>query len=198
MKDLYLKIIAVGLILGASPGVFAQMVFSSHQNPPPSCTAIIKKKILALVNDANAVCRPEAYKAKSTRAKLALKRIARWKKFSKKMWDDEHEEPKRNKNGKLEPPLNPIISYDQAIVYMYSEHADECDRFNDRLGDALIELGHLNESCKQTLSYETIKRTWRDNLQMHALYERYSGKSEIRGVASQEMGTHFRPDSNSQ
>ena len=122
------------------------------------------------------MCRPELFKKQSRRVRVAWRRIKRWKSLSQRLWNKEHTEDYKVQSGRMRPPLQPIISYDRAVVYYYGELATECNHFNDKLADALVELGHINETCKATLAYREYKRDWRDNLQMRDIYERYGGK----------------------
>ena len=90
----------------------------------------------------------------------------------------------------MKPPLYPAYTYDRAVVYMYSEWAHECEQFNEKLADALLELSHLNERCEETVAFESMKRMWRDNKQVEGIYKYYSGSGEspdARGVASEKI-----------
>ncbi|MCJ8275619.1 MAG: hypothetical protein HRT44_12020 [Bdellovibrionales bacterium] len=178
------------LLLGPSLADAQYDIRISHA-PPPSCSNTMRVEILPKANMANAVCRPKVYKSKNRRVKYALQRIARWRDYAQAKWDEEHQDVFQTPNGKIEPPLYPTYTYDRAVVYMYEQWAEECDRFNGKLADALIALHHLNRNCQDTLGYESLRRMWRDNLQVRDIYKSYSeSQSPTRGVASERPSVY--------
>lgn len=149
----------------------------------PDCKETMRTIVFPLADQANAVCRPEVYRSQSPFVQYALKRINRWRQFAKAKWDQEHQDIYQKQDGVMSPPLYPTYTYDQAIVYMYSEWDSECGKFNGRLSQSLIELRQLNPQCEDTLAYESFTRMWRDNGEVQKIYQEQSGRS-TRGIAS--------------
>lgn len=151
----------IWLFFSSGTCVFAQSLTDQEAK---ACRFVFKNSLLPLVRDANATCRPQQYKARGPRAKLALKRTDYYENLAKKI-RAQNENPE---SGALPPPM----SYDEAIANLYRVRIQTCQRLNDELAQELIKTSQRYPRCEQEPYYQAFRDAWRDNSDQLITYRR--------------------------
>ena len=139
------------------------------------CQSLYKRFIEKKAKDANALCRPDEFRAQSKDAKVTLRRLNELKRKADRQWRLDKIEEQQSVLSLAAPHEQNKLSYALLTQYLFSQRAMQCTRFNDQFSDAIILVHQIFPKCRKNIGFESYRHAWRSNNLQKIVYQEISG-----------------------